>query len=302
MNPRPFRKLFLVWFLLLVSLNLTQAQQQHVTLILHSGEELPCRIKKFSKEFIYFEAASTRLAFKYGERIEVEKIAQVRLSNGRTLSVNEFLMQQKASAFPKSEPSAPPRVSPDVPPPAPSGPGPRVTSSRLDTTEIKTKIGLRLPEMPPLSSAIHFAEIADLLAEAGVAGKLLYEIAAGLPHGRQLTKSQQHLVEAIPQSAVWRARQRDLQEANRIAENEFKILTRNQPDLLATQFHFRSTSNNHAFLEFVQFLHLENVLHFNDKWQKIETVFGREATAALRDILNHFEDWYYLVGQELEKQ
>jgi hypothetical protein len=79
-------------------------------------------------------------------------------------------------------------------------------------------------------------------------------------------------------------------------------MTQRQPHLLAEQFQFRPSSRELAFLEFIQFLHLENALHFSEKWEKVENLFGHEAAAALRDILNNYEDWYFLYGQELEKR
>jgi hypothetical protein len=321
--------LFLAGVFLLGWIAPARAQEEKATLILQSGEEIPCRILEISHGMVHFEAASTRLAFKYGEMIEIEKVASVRLGDGsgalsgRTLSMNEYLtLRHGAQPAEELKPPQPPvaeplppalpptPAKPPMPPRAqpPSGPGLRVTSKTasaglLDSARTQSKIGLRLPEPPPAppSTAITYTELADLLAEAGLAGKLLYEMNAGVLAGRELTKSQKGLVDAISQSVVWSARKNDLRQAGRIAQGEFNLLAERQPRLFAEEFHFSPASSDHAFLEFVQFLHLENVLHFEDKWQKVETVFGERAASALRDILNNYEDWQYLFGLELEK-
>jgi hypothetical protein len=308
------QKFIWIWFFLLVFLAFAHAQEEQVTLILQSGEEVPCRISRIAHGNIYFEAASTRLAFKYGEMIEIEKVSGVRLGDGRTLSTNDYLALRRGAPL-TEEPRSPqppptvvtpmPVVAPAAKPSAPtSGPGLRLMSKLLDTTAARSNVGLRLPEQPlaPPSTSIAYTELANLLAETGQTGKLLYEINVGVLRGRELTKSQKQLVDAILQSTVWIARKQDLREAQHIAEGEFNLLAQRQPDLLSDEFRFRPTLRDHAFLEFVQFLHIENVLHFEDEWKNVETIFGEEAASALRDILNNYEDWHYLFGREVEKK
>ncbi len=308
-------KLSIICLILLGFVALAQAQSEKVTLILPSGEEIPCQLKRIASGYVYFEAASSRLAFRYGEAIEIAKVAKIRLSDGRVLSMNEFLATSRGSA-PSSEaakeiPAPMPRPRPSEPAPReiatpkpPSGPGMRLTSQLSDTTQATSGVGLRLPDMPPPQSTteLSYGELADLLAETGLAGKLLNEINAGALRGRLLTKDQKALVDAVSQSPVWSARKRDLREAMRVAEGEFNMLTRSQTNLLAEVFSFRYASQSTAFVEFVQFLHAENALFFQNKWEKIESVFGEDAAAALRDILNNYEDWQYLYGQEGEKR
>jgi hypothetical protein len=182
----------------------------------------------------------------------------------------------------------------------------RLTSQLTDTIQATSGVGLRLPDMPPppqSTAELNYGEMADLLAEAGLAGKLLNEINAGALRGRLLTKDQKALVDAVSQSPVWSARKRDLREATRVAEGEFSMLTRSQTNLLAEVFNFRYASQATAFVEFVQFSHAENVLFFQNKWEKIASVFGEDAATALRDdILNNYEDWYFLFGQEGEQR
>ncbi len=312
-QSRLCHKFIFIWFLLLSWFASAQAQSEKVTLILQSGEEVPCQLKRIASGYVYFQAASTRLAFKYGDFIEIEKIAQVRLGDGRTLSMNEFLAQRQDGAPTSQEtgetPPPQPRARPRPPEPAPrqnpppSGPGMRLPSRPMASPQTTSGVGLRLPDMPPAPSTdIDYSELANLLAETGLAGALLDEINHGVLRGRILTKSQKALVDAIAQSPAWSARKRDLREAMRVAEGEFNMLTRNQTNLLAEVFNFRYTSNASAFTEFVQFLHVENVLHFQHKWEKLENVFGAEAASALRDILNNYADWHYLFGQDLEKR
>jgi hypothetical protein len=303
-------KLSIICLILLSFIALAQAQSEKVTLILPSGEEIPCQLKRIASGYVYFEAASSRLAFKYGDAIEIAKVAKIRLSDGRVLSMNEF-WAKPSSSTPTSEetkeiPTPTPRPRPPEPAPRettapkpPSGPGMRLTSQLTDTTHATSGVGLRLPDMPPQSTIeLNYGELADLLAEAGLAGKLLNEINAGALRGRLLTKDQKALVDAVSQSPIWSARKRDLREAMRVAEGEFNMLTRSQTNLLAEVFNFRYASQTTAFVEFVQFLHAENALFFQNKWEKIESVFGEDAATALRDILNNYEDWHYLFGQE----
>jgi hypothetical protein len=292
---------------------LAQAQSEKVTLILQGGEEIPCRLERIASGYVYFKATSSSLAFKYGDFIEIAKVTKIRRSDGRELSVSEFLAKPGDSA-PSSEETkeiSTPRPRPPEPAPReikapepPSGPGMRLTNQLADTEHATSGVGLRLPEMPPppqSTTELNYGEMADLLAEAGLAGKLLDEINAGALRGRLLTKDQKALVDAVSQSPVWSARKRDLREAMRVAEGEFNMLTRSQTNLLAEVFNFRYASQATAFVEFVQFLHAENALFFQNKWEKIESVFGEGTAAALRDILNNYDDWHYLFGQEGER-
>jgi hypothetical protein len=296
--------------ILICSAVISYAQSEKVTLILQGGEEIPCRLERIASGYVYFKAASSSLAFKYGDYIEIAKVARIRFSDGRELSINEFLAKPSASA-PSSEktkeiPAPRPRLPEAAPsevtaPKPPSGPGLRLASQLSNTIQETSGVGLRLPDMPPLppsTTELNYGELADLLAEAGLAGKLLNEINAGALRGRLLTKDQKTLVDAVSQSPVWNARKRDLREAMRVAEGEFNMMTRSQTNLLAEVFNFRYASQSTAFVEFVQFLHVENVLLFQNKWEKIESVFGEDAAMALQDILNNYEDWHYLFGQE----
>jgi len=286
---------------------LAPAQTEKATLILQGGEEIACQIKRIAHGYIYFEAASKSLVFKYGDFIEIEKIAAVRLNDGRTLTMTEYL-QARGIAQPAESPRpsrSSPRsesASPNLPPP--SGPGMRLTKQLAESAPTQNSVGLRLPDLPPPPAAteLDYLELANLLAEAGLAGKLLNEINSGVLTARALTKTQKELLNVMAQSPVWIARKSALREAQRAAEGEFNTLTQNQPDWHMQEFRFRPTSSKHAFAEFVQFLHAQNVVNFQDKWQQVETLFGNEAAAALRDILNNYDDWYFLFGEALEKR
>ncbi len=290
------------------------AQSEKVTLILQGGEEIPCRLERIASGYVYFKAASSSLTFKYGDFIEISKVAKIRRSDGRELSVSEFLANPNdktpSSETTKEIPTPRPRPPAPAPreikaPEPPSGPGMRLTNQLTETEHATSGVGLRLPDMPPppqSTAELKYGEMADLLAEAGLAGKLLNEINAGALRGRLLTKDQKALVDAVSQSPVWSARKRDLREAMRVAEGEFNMMTRSQTNLLAEVFNFRYASQATAFVEFVQFLHAENALFFQNKWEKIESILGENAATALRDILNNYEDWYFLFGQEGEKR
>jgi hypothetical protein len=280
---------------------LLPAQTEKATLILQGGEEIACQIKRVSHGYVYFDAATKSLTFKYGDFIEIEKIVAVRLGDGRTLTMNEFLTSrgygQPTTSTSHAEPA----------PQQPSGPGLRLPNRLLDidTSQAKSPIGLRMPSLPPPLPApaeLNYNELADLLAEAGLVGRMLNEINSGALAGRVLTKSQKELVNAIDQSPIWIARKNALREAQRVATAEFKTLTQRRPDWLEKEFHFQSVSRDHVFEEFVQFLQTQNVLHFQDEWQQIETLFGADAAAALRDILTNYDDWLFLFGEALEKR
>ncbi|MGH7596519.1 MAG: hypothetical protein ACREOI_09205 [bacterium] len=300
--------------ILICSAVISYAQSEKVTLILQGGEEIPCRLERIASGYVYFKAASSSLTFKYGDFIEIAKVAKIRLSDGRVLSMNEFLAKPSGNTSSSEEAKETPAPMPQPRPPEPapreikapkppSGPGMRLTSQAPDPAQATSGVGLRLPDMPspPQStSELNYGEMADLLAEAGLVGKLLNEINAGVLRGRLLTKDQKALVDAVSQSPVWAARKRDLREAMRVAESEFNMLTRSQTNLLTEVFNFRYASQSTAFIEFVQFLHAENALFFQNKWEKIESIFGEGAATALRDILNNYEDWHYLFGQEQE--
>jgi hypothetical protein len=43
-------------------------------------------------------------------------------------------------------------------------------------------------------------------------------------------------------------------------------------------------------------------VHFQDKWAQVVTVFGKDAATALQDILNNYDDWYFLFGEAVEKR
>jgi hypothetical protein len=299
--------------LLICSAARAQAQTEKATLLLQGGEEITCKILRIAHGYIYFDAATKSLTYKYGDFIEIEKVAAVRLGDGRTLALNDYLEARRPSQTPaEPRPSRPPRN--DLPeiqtpprnlPPPPSGPGMRLTSQLDDTAKTQPVIGLRLPELPPPSAVdieMNYAELANLLAEAGLVGKLLYEINSGVLTARALTKNQKALLDAIAPSPVWMARKSALREAQRVAAGEFKILQQRQTDFPASEFRFKPVSSKNAFEEFVQFLHVQNAVSFQERWEEVAKAFGEEAATALRDILTNYDDWYFLFGEALEKR
>jgi len=139
-----------------------------------------------------------------------------------------------------------------------------------------------------------------LLAEAGLAGKLLYEVNRGELRQRFLTRSQKQLVDALLQSRAWQLRKAELRQAHESANTAFESVYRSDPSVLRRELKFYPTLGKLAFLEFVEFLHAQNAHLFREQWRKVETTFGYEAASALQDILNTYDDWYYLYGQELD--
>lgn len=305
-------KLFLTALCWLGVATFGQAQTEKVALLLPGGEEIACKIKSISHGYIYFEAATKSLTYKYGDFIEVEKVAAVRLSDGRTLTLNEYLkmrgLVQPTEEAPSPRPQRNDRPEIQTPPrnlpPPPSGPGLRLTSQLDDSTQALNAIGLRLPDLqpPPADTEMNYAELANLLAEAGLVGKLLNEINSGVLATRVLTKSQKELLNLVAQSPVWVSRKSALREAQRVAAGEFKLLQQRQPDFLEREFRFKPTSNKYAFEEFVQFLHVQNAMAFQERWEAVTRLFGDDAATALRDILTNYDDWAFLFGEALEKR
>jgi len=298
-----------------------QAQTEKATLLLQGGEEIACKIIRIAHGYIYFDAATKSLTYKYGDFIEIEKVAAVRLGDGRTLTLDEYLKARGLNQTTEEEepPAARPRRNdrPEIetpprrlPParafePPPSGPGMRLTSQLDDTAKTQPAIGLRLPDLPPpppVDAEMNYAELASLLAEAGLVGKLLNEINSGVLTMRVLTKSQKELLNVIAQSPAWSARKSALREAQRVAAGEFNVLRQRQPDFLSREFRFKPATNKYALEEFVQFLHVQNAVAFQERWQEVVKVFGDEAATALRDILTNYDDWYFLYGEALEKR
>jgi len=301
-----------VTLILICGAALSHAQTEKAALLLQGGEEIACKIKSMAHGYVYFEAATKSLTYKYGDFIEVEKVAAVRLSDGRTLTLNEYLKTRGFDQTAEEPPSPRPRRDdrPKIPTPTrniappPSGPGMRLTSQLDDSTKTANAIGLRLPDLPPppANSEMNYAELANLLAEAGLVGKLLNEINSGVLATRVLTESQKELLQLVAQSPIWVSRKNALREAQRVAAGEFKILQQRQPDFLAREFRFKPVASKSAFDEFVQFLHVQNAAAFQERWEEVMRVFGDDAAAALRDILANYDDWYFLFGEALEKR
>ena len=305
-------KIFLTALCWLGGAMLGQAQTEKATLLLQGGEEIACKIKSISHGYVYFEAATKSLTYKYGDFIEVEKVAAVRLGDARTLTLNEYLkmrgLAQSAEETPSPRPQRNdrPEIQPPIRnlPPPPSGPGLRLTSQLNDSTQAPNAIGLRLPDLqpPPADTEMNYAELANLLAEAGLVGKLLNEINSGVLAARVLTKSQKELLNLVAQSPVWASRKNALREAQRVAAGEFKLLQQRQPDFLEREFRFKPASNKYAFEEFVQFLHVQNAVAFQERWDAVTRLLGEDAATALRDILTNYDDWAFLFGEALEKR
>lgn len=300
-----------------------QAQERAVTLFLKNGESFACTVLDVWKGTVYFEAASKRDAYTYGEAVTLENISHIRLANGMELTPQAFVesWQNKRVATPAPTPSPTPEPKRAEPPPPPKAtPAPQTQTphpslfpstaakiklpyAALDSARARTTVGSNWiePPQPPITASIEFSQLADLLAEGGMAGKLLYQVSKGELAGRELTESQRKLVDALLQSRAWAYRKAELREAHLKAYQEFGRVGQDNQQRLRDHFNFQATNKTYAFLEFVQFLHAENAQLFTDKWQKVETIFTPEAADALQDILANYDDWYYLYGQEIEK-
>lgn len=316
---RRFRPIFQIVFSVLVTAGSLQAQERAVTLFLKNGESFACTVLDVWKGTVYFEAASKKDAYTYGEAIAVENLSHIRLANGNELTPQTFVesWQNKGVAnlpapSPPIEPERektppPPKAAPVLQTPQPSPPAPatkiKLPYAALDSAGSRRGVGSNWlePPKPPITASIEFSQLADLLAEGGMAGKLLYQVSKGELAGRELTESQRKLVDALLQSRAWAYRKAELREAHLKAYQEFGRVGQGNQQRLREHFNFQASNETYAFLEFVQFLQAENAQLFTDKWQKVENVFAPEAANALLDILANYDDWYYLYGQEIEK-
>lgn len=321
---RHFRLFSRVVPILLVTACSLFAQERAVTLLLQDGSSFACTVNDVWRGQVYFKATSAKDAFTYGEVIALEKIAAVRLANGRQLSPEVYAEQwQKKEPAPAPPPVTAPKAETVSPPPArpsPAATSPAAQPSRpelfpaaapqtglasatLDTTRRRYIIGLGWlePPRPPLTAPVDYTQVADLLAASGLAGKLLYQVGSGELRGRELAPSQRKLIEALLQSRTWASRKAELRQAHLQAYAGYQSLLQQNPARLRREFQFQPERESYGFLEFVQFLHAENAPLFTDKWQKVESAFAPEAATALQDILANYDDWYYLYGQEVEK-
>lgn len=301
---KKFLQIVSLFFASLLAPLIASAQESPVTLILQSGEEIHCRVMDIWKGEIFFAATSADAAYRYGDRVSLDNVARVKLKDGRTLSPGEFIDYRAGRYRPTAPASAPPAAAP-APAKAEAQAGMRLTPRVLQAASEKpdTRIGLRLRDVPATGaqqSSLEVDQLADMLAEIGMAGRLLHESSRGILSHRQLTDSQRHLIEALKQSAVWQRRKADLRDAHQQAAAAFTAPYEQQKQLLRSQFGFAAQRPTTAFLEFVQYLHLTATANVDSEWQKVEQFLGRRGAAALLDLLNNYDDWYYLYGAELE--
>jgi len=299
----------LVWIVIIVAVPccvFAQAKDEPVTLMLQSGEEIQCRVVDIWKGEIFFEATSPDIVYRFGDRVSLDNVRRVKLKDGRMLSPGDYLDYRSGKY---SAPAAAPVVpqAPPMPAKAEALTGVRLPSrtARAETPESGSPIGLRLHDMPPplqQAAPLEVGQLADLLAEAGLAGRLLNETSRGSLSQRKLTDGQSRLLEALKQSPAWQQRKADLRDANQQAFAAFMLQYQQQPTILGSQFGFSAEQESTAFPEFVQYLHTVATANIESEWQKVEQLFGRRGSAALLDLLNNYDDWYFLYGPELDSR
>lgn len=279
-----------------------QTQEPPVTLILQSGEEIRCRVMDIWKGEIIFEATSAEVVYRYGDRVSLDNVARVKLKDGQTLSPGEFIDYRAGRRRPSeavTEAASPAKVE--------AQPGLRLSPNLQQTTGEKTaaRVGLRWREIPYAEArqvSFDIIQVADMLAEAGLAGRLLYESHRGRMSSRKLTDSQHRVLDALEQSVVWQRRRADLREANQQSFAAFAATYEQQPHILRELLGFMAQQPATAFLEFIQYLHVTARANVESEWQEVEQLLGRRAAAAVLDLLNNYDDWYYLFGAELERR
>jgi len=291
-------------FIVCIAPLVASAQDLPVTLMLLSGEEIYCRVMDIWRGQIIFEATSADVAYRYGDRVELDKVARIKLKDGRSLSPAEFIDYREGRSRPVTPAPEPPAPAP-TPAKAQAKAGMRLTPGLLQTASEKSaaRIGLRLREVPGTGGqqvSFEVGQLADMLAELGMAGRLLHETSRGALSKRQLTDSQRLLIDAIMQSAIWQRRKTDLRDAYQQALAAFNTQQEQQPDILRTQFNFEPRQSATAFPEFVQYLQATAAANVESEWQKVEQLLGRRGVAAMLDLLNNYDDWYYFFGAELE--
>ncbi len=286
------------------------AQEALVTLLLDSGEEIHCRVIEVWRGDIIFEAKAADDVYRYGDRISLDKISGVKLSDGRVLRVNEFVDHLEGRQPPPAP--TPVRKEEALSPEKPEAEiGMKLTPRALKSVSEKSdtlstsRIGLRLFDFPPPSGqqrVLALNEIADLLAELGLTGRLLQETSRGALADRKLSESQQRLLEALKGSPIWQRRKIDLRDAQQKAMTAFRAEFEQRPEMLRSEFGFEVRNPQTAFIEFVQYMYTTAAANVDSEWQKVKALLGAQGAAALLDVLNNYDDWYYLFGAQLESR
>jgi len=286
------------------------AQEALVTLLLDSGEEIQCRVIEVWRGDIIFEAKAADDVYRYGDRISLDKVSGVKLSDGRVLRVKEFVDYLEGRQ-PLQVPTPVQRDEPLSPEKSEAGIGMKLTPQTLKGLSEKSdtlstsRIGLRLFDFPPPSrqqKVLALNEIADLLAELGLTGRLLHETSRGALAGRKLSESQQRLLEALKGSPMWQRRKIDLRDAHQKAMAAFMAEFEQRPEMPRSEFGFEIRNPQTAFIEFVQYMNTTAVANVDSEWQKVKALLGAQGAAALLDMLNNYDDWYYLYGAQLESR
>jgi hypothetical protein len=286
------------------------AQEALVTLLLDSGEEIQCRVIEVWQGDLIFEAKAADDVYRYGDRISVDKVSGVKLSDGRVLRIKEFVDYLEGRQLPQ----VPTPVRSEAPPSLGKSEAeigmkltPRVlkgVSEKSDTLSA-SRIGLHLFDYPPPSgqqNVLALNEIAELLAELGLAGRVLQETSRGSLANRALSESQQRLLEALKGSPIWQRRKIDLRDAHQKSMAAFMTEFVQRPEMLRSEFGFEVRNPQTAFIEFVQFVYTTAVVNVDSEWQKVKELFGAQGAAALFDVLNNYDDWYFLYGAQLESR
>ena len=309
MKLKPLIK-YLTGILCLFIILPVHAQNKILTLILKSGDEIKCKDLSIRGTEIYFEAISSRQAYRYGEILFIEKIKYIKTANGRFVKPEDYSSLANSQSSSKTESQI--RIQKTTNQSTQNnkaflseGPGLKIKQINSKPSSATKSIGVQLPNSPPppqLSSSIEYTQLADLLSESGLAGKLLYDVSVGELHNRHLTDNQKKLIDAIRTSRSWGYRKRDLREAHLLANEIFDKNYQRIYQKSFDRFKFQPTNRNIAFLEFIQFLHSENAHRYLNKWELVENNFNSTGAAAIKDILYNYNDWYYLYGQEIEKR
>jgi hypothetical protein len=98
---------FLFVALFLLGVQSSSAQDERVTLVLKGGGEVQCTVHDIWQGEMYFEAASARDAYKYGEAISLEKIESVRLSRNRVMTAQDYAAHWRGETVAQTQKTAP---------------------------------------------------------------------------------------------------------------------------------------------------------------------------------------------------
>lgn len=314
---------------------LRQQQPAPESLVLVSGIEIPCRIVEVDLDAIYFDALLQRDQYTYGDRMPFGEIRYIKVwRNGmyELFGVDDYIKTFTVPLEPEETEAVAgaPAVSPQSRTPdqvqsgviqsefgrlqgetGAAGQGqssgsiglqmPGAAGSGTGPSKSGSPIGLRAPDLLAEikdrdSQPVNYSELADLIVASGSTGLVLYRATKLQEQGIALTKTQQELLAALRSSEMWQTRRRGLLEAHRFLATAFRTRYPAVRAEIERDPGFRARNEETAFNDFVLHLHSHGDLRSARQRERLDSLFDRQFTRAMVDILANFNDWYYIAA------